>query len=208
MTLRQTFPGMGKWQLPPEVARLADRRPGILVRAWHRISRRRIEVALLAIVAIAGLIALFKHWPLSLPSPFEAPPVFETIFPGEVRVIDGDTIRYKDVAVRLVGFNAPETGQRALCEAERKLGERATQRLTQLLRGGFKVEFAFVACACSRGTEGTPACNFGRRCGILKVGGRDVGAILIEEGLAVPFRCGATSCPRLPQPWCQSANPL
>ena len=33
--------------------------------------------------------------------------------------------------------------------------------------------------------------------------GRDVGAILIEEGLAVPFICGATHCPKTPRPWCQ-----
>jgi transposase len=29
--------------------------------------------------------------------------------------------------------------------------------------------------------------------------GRDVGAILIEEGLAVPFICGVTRCPRTPR---------
>ena len=32
---------------------------------------------------------------------------------------------------------------------------------------------------------------------------RDVGAILIEESLAVPFVCGATDCPKTPRPWCQ-----
>jgi hypothetical protein len=25
---------------------------------------------------------------------------------------------------------------------------------------------------------------------------------LIAEGLAVPFVCGATSCPKTPRPWC------
>src|SRR5207247_2861056 len=30
----------------------------------------------------------------------------------------------------------------------------------------------------------------------------DVGAILIEEGLAVPFVCNATRCPPTPRPWC------
>jgi len=40
----------------------------------------------------------------------------------DIRVIDGDTIRvfHKAPAVRLVGFNAPET-RRAQCEAEREL---------------------------------------------------------------------------------------
>jgi len=32
--------------------------------------------------------------------------------------------------------------------------------------------------------------------------GVDVGTTLVSEGLAVRFVCGATSCPRLPRPWC------
>ena len=41
-----------------------------------------------------------------------------------------------------------------------------------------------------------------RDCGTLKSRGSDVGAILMEEGLAVPFVCGATRCPKTPRPWC------
>jgi len=52
------------------------------------------------------------------------------------------------------------------------------------------------------GTEGTPSCNYGRRCGILKANDRDVGAILISENLAVPLICGQTRCPPTPKPWC------
>ena len=105
----------------------------------------------------------------------------------EVRVLDGDTIRlhHQKSDVRLVGFNAPET-RRAICEAERELGERATRRLRDLVQSS-KLDFEFVACACQPGTEGTPSCNYGRRCGTLKANGRDVGAILISENLAVPF---------------------
>ncbi len=33
-------------------------------------------------------------------------------------------------------------------------------------------------------------------------GGRDVGAILISEGLAHPYVCGATTCPQR-RPWCE-----
>jgi hypothetical protein len=29
-----------------------------------------------------------------------------------------------------------------------------------------------------------------------------VGAMLIEEELAVPFVCGSARCPRTPRPWC------
>jgi endonuclease YncB( thermonuclease family) len=121
----------------------------------------------------------------------------------DVRVIDGDTIRLHQQRpdVRLVGFNAPET-RRAICDAERVLGDRATARVRELVRSS-RLDFEFVACACSPGTEGTQRCNYGRRCGILKADGRDVAAILISENLAVPFVCGQTRCPPTPKPWCK-----
>jgi endonuclease YncB( thermonuclease family) len=122
------------------------------------------------------------------------------------RVIDGDTIRVyqKRPNVRLVGFNAPETRstRRTVCEPERELGAKATRRLRDPVRDD-NLDFEFVACSCPAGTEGKQACNYGRRCGTLKANGRDVGAILIAEGLAVPFQCGATSCPKTPRPWCE-----
>lgn len=123
---------------------------------------------------------------------------------SDVRIIDGDTIDVRGLRanVRLVGFNAPETWRPA-CTAEREVGERATARLGQLVRGATSIEFERVACSCRPGTEGTDQCNFGRFCGSLFVDGRDVGSTLIAEGLAVPYRCGRTSCPPRPQPWCR-----
>ena len=127
------------------------------------------------------------------------------IISSDVHVVDGDTIRIrqKKPDVRLVGFNAPETGDRATCPAERELGVKATRRLRELVLQAGGLEFYFVDCACPAGTELTPACNFGRRCGTLRANGRDVGAILIAEGLAVPFVCGSKSCPPTPKPWCK-----
>jgi hypothetical protein len=52
--------------------------------------------------------------------------------------------------------------------------------------GSEVLEFEYVDCACPPGTEETPACNYGRSCGILKAGGKELGDILIAEGLAVP----------------------
>lgn len=116
-------------------------------------------------------------------------------------VTDGDTIRLSDgTRVRLNGFNAPES-IKPECRREAILGERAKDRLEELAATG-RTRIEKVPCACRPGTEGTSKCNYGRSCGRLTINGRDVGQILISEGLAVPFHCGTTSCPRTPRPWC------
>ena len=147
--------------------------------------------------AAALLLLMLSAGPLPTSSVSSAP-----VTSDEVRVIDGDTIRvhHQQPNVRLVGFNAPET-RRAVCEAERQLGNKATRRLRDLVQSS-QLDFEFAACACRPGTEGTPSCNYGRRCGTLKAGGEDVGLILIRENLAVPFVCGQTRCPPTPK-WCQ-----
>jgi endonuclease YncB( thermonuclease family) len=130
------------------------------------------------------------------------PATADPIASPRVQVLDGDTIRVdgRRPDVRLVGFNAPET-TRAQCEAERDLGEVAARRVRELVAGG-GLDLQFVACSCAPGTEGTPSCNYGRRCAVLQARGKDVGAILIAERLAVSFQCGATRCPATPRPWC------
>jgi endonuclease YncB( thermonuclease family) len=148
--------------------------------AWGRLALLALAVAL----ALAYLYASVAR--------------AASIDPGDVTVIDGDTIRvhHKRPNVRLVGFNAPET-RRAVCQAERDLGDKATRRVRELVRSG-NLDFEFVACSCRPATEGTPACNYGRHCGTLKAAGRDVGEILIAEGLAVPFKCLGHSARRTP----------
>jgi endonuclease YncB( thermonuclease family) len=123
------------------------------------------------------------------------------IDPGDIRVIDGDTIRIyqQQPNVRLVGFNAPET-RKAECEAERELGGRATRFLRDLVRAG-NLDFEYV------GAVGRGACAWGRDCGTLKANGRDVGDLLIASGLAVPFICPGGRCPLTPRPWC-NARPV
>lgn len=117
-------------------------------------------------------------------------------------VTDGDTIRFIGSAkgTRLVGFNTPETFN-AKCDQELTLGNRATERLRELV-ATTSITFKETPCACAPGTEGSDACNFGRNCGILSSDGRNVGQILISEGLAVEFNCGSYDCPPLPRPWC------
>jgi endonuclease YncB( thermonuclease family) len=127
----------------------------------------------------------------------------EPIQSKDIRVLDGDTIRVfgSRPDVRLVGLNAPET-VRAECDEERSLGDQATRRLRALVRTG-SLDLTLVACACLPGTEGTLQCNYGRKCGVLTSNGKDVSAMLIAEGLAVPFVCTGVRCPPTPRPWCQ-----
>jgi endonuclease YncB( thermonuclease family) len=79
----------------------------------------------------------------------------DPINPSDIRVIDGYTISvyHAQPNVRLVGFNAPET-RHAACPTELELGARATRRLRDLIRDGH-LEFQYVRCSCSPGTEGT-----------------------------------------------------
>ena len=150
-----------------------------------------VFIALIALAFIAALLAMVAY--------AHAQPVSST----DIRVVDGDTIALSGLRqhVRLVGFNAPET-RNARCKAEAQLGQRAKQRLQVLVDTG-SLELTFIACSCPPGTEATQRCNHGRRCGVLRAEGRDVGSVLMSEGLAVPFQCGKASCPPTPRPWCR-----
>src|SRR5262249_12609539 len=146
---------------------------------------------------MTGITALF------LATGTAHPAYAEPINPTDILVLDGDTIRVhsKQPNVVLFVFNPPEFVI-AACQAETELGAKATNRLRELVRAG-GLEFEYVRCSCREGTQGTSACNWKRDCGTLRANGKDVGAILIAEGLAVPFKCGVTGCPRMPRPWCQ-----
>ena len=103
----------------------------------------------------------------------------ERIDPAAIYVSDGDTISLNRQSVRLVGFDAPETYE-PRCAYERALGERATDRLEELVRSGAVVELMFLP-----GLD-----KYQRRLGRLLVANRDVGEILTSEGLARPYEGG------------------
>lgn len=123
----------------------------------------------------------------------------DPIAPSDIEVVDGDTIRVDGRRWRLVGFDAPETNN-ARCPAERVQGHIAKKRLQAIVDDG-ALDLTEVVCNCRDGTHGTQACNYGRACGVLTSNGRDVGAMLISEGLARPYICRGTRCPRKPS-WC------
>ena len=167
-----------------------------------RIRKRPPRAVLLSVAALAVLIASALGYYLlagdgptgsiyTTASDVSSPDV---IRPIEITVIDGDTIRARGKTIRLVGFDAPETGSQARCPRERELGDRAATQLKTLIAGG-GLELRLVPCACPPGTEGTPDCNFGRSCGQLRSYGRDIGGLMIQYVLAKPYVCGVASCP-------------
>ena len=178
-----------KWAAPERLKMIAGVKPK---------RRRSPYVSGLVVLGVAIAAVAVQAWP-KLVAPLSGTRS-EAVASG-VYVIDGDTVRLNDggADVRLVGFNTPETGDRARCEAERQKGEAARRRLRELVSTG-RVELQQVACSCPPGTEGTSACNYGRRCGTLRINGVDVGSLLVAENLAV--RCTGTSCSSLRLPWC------
>lgn len=88
-------------------------------------------------------------------------------------VVDGDTIWFQGVNLRLESFDTPEP-HTAICggAAEVALARRASARLLELLNSSpFTVQ-----------TGGTD--RYGRVLATIRIAGRDVGDILINEGLA------------------------
>lgn len=92
-------------------------------------------------------------------------------------VIDGDTIVHKGLRIRMIDFDAPETGD-PKCAGEAALGHKALLRLRDLLNGG---QIRIVKSG-SRDED-----RYGRKLRLVVVNGRSVGDILIEEGLAWPW---------------------
>lgn len=92
-------------------------------------------------------------------------------------VVDGDTFWLHGEKVRIADINAPET-HKAGCPAERELGKRAAWRLVALLNAGpFSLEI-----------EGRAEDRYGRALRVVKRGGHSLGAQLVSEGLAEPWR--------------------
>ena len=97
--------------------------------------------------------------------------------PRTTCVVDGDTFWLNGEKIRIADINAPET-QGARCAAEARLGEAAKFRLAQLLGAG---HFRMEASARDRD-------RYGRLLRVVRRDGRSLGAVLVAEGLAEPWR--------------------
>jgi micrococcal nuclease len=99
-------------------------------------------------------------------------------------VIDGDTIRYGGIKIRLEDIDAPEVFS-PKCASEARLGQRAAERLLHLMNSG-----PFQLVSGERDED-----RYGRKLRTIERGGRSVGDVLIAEGLARRWDGGRRS-------WC------
>jgi endonuclease YncB( thermonuclease family) len=133
------------------------------------------------------LLGLWLYDPNTLTQPttrIEQPAV-DRVIPSHLTVVDGDTVRLAGQAIRLTGFDTPET-YRAECASERRLGDAATERLRELLAGASSAQLAYL----SRRDQ------YGRDLARLMLDGRDVADIMVGEGFARRYTGGQR------QPWC------
>lgn len=128
----------------------------------------------------------------------------ETVDGDRITIIDGDTIAlpcdpargiYPGCAerLRLVGIDAPETGARARCEAERVAGLEARAALAEILRGR--------SVAITR----TGRDRWGRTLARLEAGGTSVDEAMIAAGLALPYAPGRPAWAARCRHWCPGA---
>jgi endonuclease YncB( thermonuclease family) len=99
-------------------------------------------------------------------------------------VVDGDTIWLEGQNIRIADIDAPETHEYR-CAAEKALGDRATQRLQELLNSS-----SISLSSVDRDED-----FYGRKLRLVHVKGSSVGDVLVKEGLARYYHGGK-------QPWC------
>lgn len=143
--------------------------------------------AAFAIAFVAVLAFLFSPWPVSDFRPSAASSPTATAARLNLRVIDGDTVedRTSGARYRLANIDTPETGSRARCAAERRLGNEATAAARLLVRDARSVEIS----------PSGRIDKYGRTIAYVSVDGRDLGETLISRDLA--RRWGGRR-----EPWC------
>lgn len=144
----------------------------------------KLQIVLAALIVGAALVITPQEQTLS-PTPAGADEW------RRVHVIDGDTIEAGGRRFRLANIDTPETGDLARCAAERRLGQRATARARALLGSAAGIETHDVGRTDV----------YGRTIAHVLIDGRDLGDVLVSEGLARPWRGRR-------EPWCDANNRL
>lgn len=103
---------------------------------------------------------------------------------GNNCVVDGDTFWFDGTKYRVADIDAPETHP-SRCAREAELGNRATDRLRELLNGG-----SFGLESLDRDAD-----IYGRKLRIVTRNGQSIGRVLVTEGIARAWTGHR-------QPWC------
>lgn len=90
-------------------------------------------------------------------------------------VVDGDTIWFRGEKIRLVGFDTPEAGKSARCSKEKKLAQKATEHLVDLLNDA---DLQLERIGVDR---------FDRTLGKLYIDGKNVADLMISAGHATIY---------------------
>ena len=146
--------------------------------------RWRLRRSIRRVLFPTTLLVLLGLWlidPDTLNSAWErqAPRAPETVDPGGLSVVDGDTVRRAGQTIRLVGYDTPET-YRAECEAERTRGDAATARLRELLAQASSAQLSYLPRQD----------RYVRDLARLTIDGRDVAATMVREGHARSYSGG------------------
>lgn len=118
----------------------------------------------------------------------------ETVPAGTLIVVDGDTVKIGRQRLRLTAIDAPEI-EHARCRTERRAGERAKARVVELLAA----EPATIRYSGRDDRYRRPLVD-------LSVPAGDLGAILMAEGLALPYRGGRAAWSERAAHWCGSGG--
>jgi len=127
---------------------------------------------------------------LALLTALTVPAAAETVDGRSAVIVDGDTVKFGSETVRILNIDAPESF-RSRCEAELIAGLKAKERLAQLVRVS-RVEIVRDGHDRYRRTLAR----------LVLPGGRDVGTVLIREGLALPWKDGAEAKAARLRVWC------
>jgi micrococcal nuclease len=153
----------------------------------RKATRRPPHIALIFFATLALMLLTlaainWRHWlddtpPLPAAAQQDTLSAHFALCDGPVRttcVVDGDTIWFQGTKIRIADINAPEVTE-ARCNYELDLGRRATSRLIGLLNAG---AFSLVS------PEARDADRYDRKLRNVMRGGRSLGDVLVQEGLA------------------------
>lgn len=133
-------------------------------------------ILLLVVVALIG-VRVYQG--------FDGPPVtddqqtIQALYGGTIEPIDGDTFRYNGTKIRVMSIDTPEPSKygNAECQAEARLGDKASKFTeTIITTRDIKIEWS--------GKED----RYGRALAKVRVGNEYLGDMLIEAGLAKPWK--------------------